>query len=46
MELQVKRKVAKPGTTTYNIDDNTGIGVSYGPKNVHDVSVYSPSFSL
>lgn len=43
-KLQVKMKLAKP--TRYNIDGNAGIGVSYGPKISHEVSAFSPYFSL
>lgn len=45
-ETQVKMKVVIFGATTFNIDDNAGIGVSSGSKSVHEVSVFFSIFSL
>lgn len=37
-------KFSKPGATTYKVDRNVGIGVSYGPNSDHEVSVFSPFY--
>lgn len=40
-------KVSKPEVTTYNVDYNVGINVSYGRKSVHVHKCISPSlFSI